>query len=91
MSAYSELLGYFPEGSQAPLDQARREAALPPFEVTNQENAFAELEDKPTVFGVQPLPIHIEHSETWDKMLRGMDSDICPHFEEVRLEFRTTK
>lgn len=84
MSAYSELLGFYPLGSSIPLSQPEITQSLPPFEVTNKDETLALLADNPTLDGFQPVPIHMG-SEV-DKILRGQDLDVCPKFAQLKAE-----
>ena len=84
MSAYSELLGYYPLGSVSNLDDNQKANAVPPFNFNGKDAAVKELGVSPTKYGFQPIPIHVGDI---DPMMRGMDSDICPYQSSLRHKY----
>ena len=87
MSAYSELLGYYPLGSVSNLDDNQKANAVPPFDFNGKDAAVKELGVSPTKYGFQPIPIHVGDI---DPMMRVLDSDICPYQKVLSHKFRNT-
>ena len=84
MSAYSEILGYYPFGVARNMTDNQKLMATPPFAFEGQTNIMKELGVVPTKYGFQPIPIHVGDI---DPMMRGMDSDICPYQSTLRHKY----
>ena len=76
MSAYSEINSWFPLESVEVMSNKQRQAAVPPFEISDPYNHIRILKDTPTYYGFQPIPIHV--GQGIDQMLRAMDEPVCP-------------
>ena len=80
MSAYSELLAWYPLGTVEEIKQKyEKQRAQPPFEVKNKDKIIKELGNFPTMDGFQPVPIHT--GKNIDKLLRANDEAVCPIVE----------
>lgn len=84
MSAYSEVLGYYPLGTVANLDDKQKARALPPFKFDGRDEVVNQMGTQPTKYGFQPIPIHVGDIEA---MMRGMDGDICPYQSTLRHKY----
>jgi hypothetical protein len=82
MSAYSELLAWYPLGTAEKIQSIKQTQAVPPFEVTDKEKIMTELNDDATMYGFQPVPIH--NLEENNKILKGTSTEVCPGFAELK-------
>ena len=87
MSAYSEILAFYPFYSAKNLTEQESEAAVTPFEFDGQDAVIKELGLSPTKYGFQPIPIQVGDI---DEMMRGMDSEIWPYQSTLRKMFAST-
>ncbi|CAI2367704.1 unnamed protein product [Moneuplotes crassus] len=84
MSAYSQLLGYFPLGSLPELSKARNNKADPPFTVKGLSSMKRKLGTKATAENFQPVPIHVSNI---DEIMLMMDKGFCPYQTELRKQY----
>jgi len=85
MSAYSELLGYFPFYQAKNLTKQEQVRAKTPFEFVGEVDVLTNLREQPTLYGFNPIPIHVGF--TIDQMMRGMDADICPYQTKLAKQY----
>lgn len=83
MSAYSQMLGLYPLGNGPNFDSnARRRAAVPPFELSSGASAFVSRSEV-LEYNYSPFPIHVQPKGT-DYMLRGYNTQLWPIIEELK-------
>jgi len=87
MSAYSQMLGYFPIGSLPELSKAHTTKANPPFKFNGDNKVTKRLRNKATESSFQPVPIHVSGL---DDIMRAMDKDVCPYQSVLRKQYTET-
>jgi hypothetical protein len=92
MSAYSELIGWYPLGNAASIPDGQDLHAVPPFEITDKATVLADLGSDATLYAFQPMPIHVSQEIRY--MLLANEVEVCPvitRFENAAREEKLFK